>query len=195
MEALILRPVILFLIALTCGVVIGYVCRGRLSRLSNLRFRLLPILWFAFGLQLLLFFPLRVADFRLRFTLVIVSYALVAAWIMFNSRGNTVMPIRTATLMIAIGFTVNLLVIASNGGMPVSRAALAEAGSSELPAGGIFKHVPASSTTRFTWLGDVVPIRPLRRVVSAGDVLLLAGITLLVVAGMTTRAGDTESAP
>jgi hypothetical protein len=84
--------------------------------------------------------------------------------------------------MLGLGLILNFAAIASNGGMPVfaSAAALAKPGihALSIPATD-FIHVLGTSASRLPWLGDVIPITgpaPVRSVVSAGDVLLFAGI-------------------
>jgi hypothetical protein len=46
------------------------------------------------------------------------------------------------------------------------------------------KHVAADDTTRLLWLGDVVPVRPIGKVVSSGDIVLLLGVAAAAAAGM-----------
>jgi hypothetical protein len=82
--------------------------------------------------------------------------------------------------LMAVGVSLNLLVIALNRGMPVSALALTS------PAGdGI--HIAIDDTTRLAWLGDVIlwPLPPpLRAFVSLGDLFLTAGVALMIVQGM-----------
>lgn len=91
--------------------------------------------------------------------------------------------------VILLGWALNATVIAANGGMPVSSSALRAAGytGSVEEIEHVRKHVPMSSETSLAWLGDVIAIPPLERVVSVGDVVVLMGIAGLLVAGMTAR--------
>ena len=43
---------------------------------------------------------------------------------------------------------------------------------------------PATADTRLSWLADVIPVAPIRTVVSAGDVVLLARVSMLVAVAM-----------
>ena len=92
------------------------------------------------------------------------------------------------TGLVALGLLANALVVAANGAMPVSQLAAARAGVPELALRTELdaRHEPAGPQTRLRWLADVVPVPlPLRpEVVSAGDVLVAAGLAQLVVVGM-----------
>ena len=97
------------------------------------------------------------------------------------------------TPLIGLGLLLNVLVVGMNAAMPVSLAAAHRAGLSttELALGDDTMREPLTSSTWLPWLGDVVPValpwRP--QVVSAGDVLVAAGVGLLLVAarGQTPR--------
>jgi hypothetical protein len=52
------------------------------------------------------------------------------------------------------------------------------------------KHVAADETTLLRKLGDVIPVRPVQKVVSAGDVVLLLGVAAAVAGGMTAGSRD-----
>jgi hypothetical protein len=94
--------------------------------------------------------------------------------------------------LIALGFLLNALVVTANGAMPVDQAAMERVGMStiRLYSNADAKHELADSSTRLRPLADVVPVPmpgALRRgsnVVSAGDIVLAAGIGVLVTNGM-----------
>lgn len=94
--------------------------------------------------------------------------------------------------LIAAGFFLNAAVIIANGAMPVSQSAADFAGVDTTAAanGSDAKHELATGGTRLMPLADVIPLRmpePLdfaSNVYSFGDVVLAAGIGLLVMAGM-----------
>jgi hypothetical protein len=46
------------------------------------------------------------------------------------------------------------------------------------------KHVEIDDSTQLAWLGDVIPFRPGRMAISAGDVLLVLGLGVLLAAAM-----------
>lgn len=109
------------------------------------------------------------------------SAALAAAFLLAN-RGVR------GTGLVALGLAANALVVGVNGAMPVSATAAARAGVPlvDVEAGLDGRHVRETTATRLPALGDRVPVllpgRP--EVVSAGDVLVAAGLAQLVVVGM-----------
>ena len=82
-------------------------------------------------------------------------------------------------LLVAVGSTLNSLVILANGAMPVSRDALLAISRhpAEIVAG---RHRLLTETDALPWLADTIALPLLRTVVSVGDVVLAAGIGLLV---------------
>ena len=96
------------------------------------------------------------------------------------------------TPLIGLGLLLNVLVIAANAAMPVSLDAADRAGlgRAELGLAEDALREPMTSATHVRWLGDVVPValpwRP--QVVSPGDVLVAAGVGLLLV---TARVAQT----
>ena len=91
--------------------------------------------------------------------------------------------------LVALGFGLNALVVAVNGAMPVSATAAARAGADTGALAADLRHTPLDAGTRLPLLADVVPVAlPLRpEVVSAGDVLVAAGLGRFVVVGMRQR--------
>jgi hypothetical protein len=132
---------------------------------------------------------------QLWFLLALLVTAVLAGW--FVGR-NLAVP---GVGLMGLGLLLNGVVIALNGGMPVSAAAADRAGADWLQAVGDGVHLPAGAGTRLAWLGDVVPVAdPLHReVVSVGDVLVAAGVALLVVTGLLEgrrlRPGVAASVP
>lgn len=94
--------------------------------------------------------------------------------------------------LIAAGFVLNALVIVANGSMPVSQRAadFAHVSTDAAAEGSDARHEILTQRTWLRPLADVIPLYlpdPIRRasnVYSAGDVVLAAGIGLLVMAGM-----------
>jgi hypothetical protein len=166
-----------FLIAaLVLGVALGYARGGRLRSFASLPSSLFLALWLALGLQLALAYVPAGA----RFALVLGSYLLAGAWLWLSASR-----LREALLgiyLLALGWLLNLLVISANGGMPVSRAAVVRAGLpwTDVRDGSLFKHVPAGPGTPLRFLGDVIPVPPVHRVISLGDIVLLLGIVVFV---------------
>lgn len=120
----------------------------------------------------------------------VLAAALVVAFLSLN-RG-----IR-GTGLVALGLLANAVVVGANGAMPVSPDAAGRAGVTiqDLLTGADARHELADGQTRLPWLGDVVPVPlPFRpEVISAGDVVIAAGLGQLVLlamlgAGTTSRA-------
>lgn len=81
--------------------------------------------------------------------------------------------------LVATGFALNAAVILANGAMPVSPSALRRAGGTAGPLTP-GRHRLLAPGDRLPLLADVIPVPLLGIVVSAGDVLLAAGVALLV---------------
>jgi hypothetical protein len=114
------------------------------------------------------------------------SYGLLIAFALVNRR----LP---AVWLVIAGLLLNALVIAINDGMPVRAGALETAGSGAegLLGAGTGKHHLMGPEDTLTPLADVIGIpAPIGAVISIGDVLLYAGIAILVVAIMLGRSGE-----
>ena len=100
--------------------------------------------------------------------------------------------------VVLAGVALNVLVTVANGGMPVEGDAVVRAGiaeASDLPAIdlGPKRHL-ASGDDVLVVLDDRVPLRPLREVVSVGDVVLAAGLAIVTFRLLHPAAGG-RSAP
>jgi hypothetical protein len=182
--------VTIILAGLALGISIGYAVGGRLGRLArNLKLRAVWIVYVALAIQVLVRVPpISSAHEGTRLFVVLVSYAVIAVWLGLNAVSQR-RALRIAVALIALGWLANLAPIALNAGMPVSRHALARAGNTNPSAGskGFFKHVLADEHTEVNWLGDVIPMRAFKTVISVGDILLLVGIAAVIAAGMRLR--------
>jgi|SRR5919199_2699912 hypothetical protein len=123
---------------------------------------------------------------------------------------NAVLRSGTARLMwaaAALGVTLNIAVVAANGGhMPQSQTARIAAGASIERVAGLastpgWRNIePMTSETQLWWLGDILPepaFLPLRNVMSIGDLWVafgLAGAAFLAT-GARRLAIDSLSAP
>lgn len=176
----------LVVVVLAVALALGWARGGSLDRLGALPLRSRRLVVGALAVQLLgtvvggPFYGLGL----------VLSAGLVVAFLVRN-RG-----IR-GTGLVALGLLANALVVGVNGAMPVSAQASARAGvgTQDLLTGSDARHALADDDTRLRWLGDVVPVPlPLRpEVVSAGDVLIAAGLGQLVALGMV-GAGTTARA-
>lgn len=151
---------------------------GRLLNLSEVKLRAWPLLVVGFGMQLAAdYIPSdRTWSHDAAVTLVILSFVplMAIAWLNRAEAGMW---------LVGLGVFMNFTVIAVNSGMPV----LPEAASlglgrdiTALDFDALSKHVLMDDSTRLAFLGDVIPVRVIRNVVSLGDVFLAVGLGVFV---------------
>ena len=182
----------IFLCAVVIGIALGYVLRGRLSRLVFLRLRGMWLVLVALSIQLLIF-PLFTPNPIIPFGTAIlhgVSYGLVLLWLLLNVRVRPLIAVGGGALL-------NILVVALNGGyMPASPAAFERAGlisvARLLAQGETYGNlVGMSAATHLNVLGDWIGLPrgvPFATVMSVGDVLIMIGLVWLLAKGMNTNA-------
>jgi MFS family permease len=161
------------LIAIGVGLVIGGVTGGRLTEIAGKRFRLWGLLLVGMIVQVVLEYEHAPAPFLL----LLVSYTCLTAFSVANLRLR-------GMGVVLIGVALNALVIAANSGMPVREDAVRAAGMIDRDKPVRVrdaKHTLEAPDTKFAFLGDVVPVAPMRQVVSFGDLILAVGIADLVV--------------
>lgn len=161
---------------LVCGLGIGYARGGSVRNLARARLRWIPAAFLALALQVgAELVPERSSE--IAFGLVVASYGVLFAWAGVNWR------LRGMTL-IALGALLNFTVILANGGMPVSAEAAARAGYQGAGAEGILirgKHfLDATGDVRLRLLSDVIPLWRAPAVASVGDLVLWAGLIVLI---------------
>ena len=174
------------------AVLIGLATGGRLRELAHIRLRHVWLVWIAFLLQFLLaFLP---GDLRqtLRLPIVGLAFILAVAWVVFMWPPLSRL-LRAALVLVVLGWAMNFVVIGLNNGMPVSAETLERVGlpTENIESGDLSKHVKLDDDTLLPWLGDVIPLPlfgPLRKAVSLGDLVMLAGLLLFIPVGM--RRGE-----
>jgi len=174
------------LFVLACSLVIALARGGRLDRLVNLPVRWLWLFFIPLLLQLVIFTPLvkLIGNGETWVPLVHIASLLLAALALALNRH---LP---GVSWIAAGLTLNLIVIALNGGlMPVSAAARQFAG--QAPLHGSANNVILMTPDTVLWfLGDILPLPawlPLANVYSIGDVLVTLGGVILTQQALTCR--------
>jgi hypothetical protein len=176
--------VLLVASVVVAGVALGYAFGGRARNLETLRLRWWGLAPVGLVMQLA---PTPVeghGGHLLALSLLLASYVVLLAFAAKNLR-------LAGFPLIAAGLVLNGLVISLNGGMPVTEGALRASGQGgllhDLVLHGGAKHHLAHDET-FLFLGDVIPVpQPIGQVVSAGDVLVYAGMLWLLVAAMRRR--------
>ncbi len=176
------------------AVAAAYLRGGRLSNLAAVRVRHLWLLAIAAAVHLGTALTAHsVLGPEARYPALLAAYGLVALWLVLNlrlARSQT----RVGLGTIALGWLLNLVVIAANHGMPVSEHAMRRAGlhvGGDLTRGNLYKHLSMTSDTRLHLLGDAIPVVPLGIVVSAGDVVLALGLALFVYSGLRSHGSGT----
>ena len=117
------------------------------------------------------------------------SVVLGALWIALQRR-------HLASVLLGVGAALNVAVVVANGGMPVDSGALARVGHRDVDVTRdfLYKHVPMTSDTRLSWLGDRIPVPIQRNVISVGDVLMAVAICLWVADSVGSWWNERRSA-
>ncbi|MGZ4139981.1 MAG: DUF5317 domain-containing protein [Actinomycetota bacterium] len=168
---------IAFGVVIVAGLAIGLARGGSLRNLTAARLHLMPLVIVAVALQLgAQFVPLSVSIAA--YGLVVISYAVAFAFAGANWR----VP---GMAFIAIGSALNYTVVLVNRGMPISATAAARVGyggakAQELVLRG--KHFIETGThhAHLMPLGDVIPLWRQPAVASIGDMVIWAGLILLI---------------
>lgn len=170
------------LVSLLAGVLLGLACGGSIGNLKGLQLRgetPFVALVFATALAPRLFelAPAMVqVPLRFVWALGIVALVVLAA---ANSRTPGIP-------LIGAGLALNLVVIMANGGMPVASAAVSAIGGDPAILASTTFHVGATEGTRFLLLGDLLPVPgPGASIASLGDMLMLAGVVVVLAWGMS----------
>src|SRR5690242_4722669 len=172
------------LYAVIAGIVVGLAAGGRLSGLASIDFRWAPLILVGFLVQVVLFSDAVAARVGAAGPLIyVVSTLLVGAAVLRNLRLPG-MP------LIVLGALSNIAAILANGGfMPAAPGAMAALGkgaptiysnSAILPEPALAPLIDQFALPR--WL-------PFANVFSIGDVLLAAGVVVLIVSAMRRAPG------
>jgi hypothetical protein len=159
---------VLIVLTVAGGLVVGLARGGRLRHLADAPLRATWLAVVAAGAQFV--FALAPSP-AAGVTLTAVSQAGLLAFLWCNR-------FLAGALLVAVGSLLNSAVIIANGAMPVSREALLAI--SRHPAEVVGRHRLLTQTDALPWLADIIALPVLRTVVSAGDVILAAGIGLLM---------------
>jgi hypothetical protein len=168
---------IVMIIALVYLAVLASVplARGRISALADLQLRRPSFALAAILIQVVVISLLPGGDHTIHTTLHMASYVLLGMFAWANRR-------IVGVPIIAVGGLCNFVAIAANGGvMPASRAAIASL--AHTTAEGDFANSQILEHPKLLFLGDVFATPaswPLHNVFSIGDMILIAGVAVLV---------------
>jgi hypothetical protein len=162
---------------------------GKLGALTKLQPRYLWLLFVPLTLQIIAFSPLGASpDFGdvLVKIVYLVSMAVAALALALNRH----LP---GLIWVAVGLSLNLFVIALNGGlMPVLPEARQFAGMPPLE-GPTMNVLPMTTGTILPWLGDILPLPPwvpLANVFSLGDVFITVGGAIFIQRALIPPPSD-----
>lgn len=165
-------------IVLVISIGMALVRGGRLLNLSEIKLRAWPLLLLGFGMQVVADrLPTdRTWSHDVAVTLIILSFIplMAIAWLNRHEAGMW---------LVGLGVFMNFTVIAINGGMPVLPEAASLGLGRDITAidfDALSKHVLLDDSTQLAFLGDVIPVRVIRNVVSLGDVFLAIGLGVFV---------------
>jgi hypothetical protein len=164
------------LAAVVVGGLGGWAAGGSLAHLASFRARAWALLVGAVVVEA----SLALAHGPVRTVLAVAACLIVVVWCAVN--GSRAGRFPYAQALIALGVVLNATVMALNSGMPVSSWALGAAGlrrTTDVARGHFYKHSAMTVHTRLRLLGDIVPFRLMRTVLSPGDLLMLVGIAAI----------------
>ena len=153
---------------------------GRFINLSEIHLKAWPLLLVGFGMQLIanLLPNDRSCSHGTAVALIILSYLPLLAVVWVNRA-------EAGMWLVGLGIFMNFAVISLNGGMPVLPEAASLGLGREVTVSSfdaLPKHVLLDENTHLSFLGDVIPLRPIRNVISLGDVFLAVGLGIFIEA-------------
>ena len=165
--------------ALPIGLLLGLLLGGRLSGLGNLKFRWAILAVAGFATQVVLFSaPVSERVGAAGPLIYVASTGMVLAAVVANIR----IP---GMVLVAMGATSNLIAIVANGGyMPASPAAVAAIGRGEIVG---YSNSAVIQSPALEPLTDIIALPtwlPFTNIISIGDILIGAGIAVVIVIAM-----------
>lgn len=175
----------LFPLALAGGWAAGCARGGRTMNISRLRIRFL----FLFALAVGLLVAERTSDSQAGRWAAMGGAVVLSMWLCLNALHAQKL-MRLAFAVLALGWTLNVMVITANDGMPVSSWAMHQA---RTPAAAVHAGPEGAFLQRHEFeqpgailrpLADAIPLRPFAMVVSLGDLFIYAGFALVIARAM-----------
>lgn len=174
----------MFIQAIILAILIGYILRGKLANLESVDLKGLYYVIAAFALEFIVVMTIRngiLSKGMLTFCIDLIMYGLLCLFVYINRKNPYV-------ITMGIGFMLNALPIFLNGGaMPVDLEVYKAVGiSGELTKEGLYTAI--NESTKLWFLGDIFPYKFISRlVISIGDIVIAAGLMLLVITGMRKK--------
>jgi hypothetical protein len=176
------RGAVIFGTPIALGVFIGWLAGGSIRGLNTFPLKWFGLVWVAAACQVAQYSVGAFTDHPhsvQNVGLLVVMYGACGAFIARNW-SSTTGRLHTGLVFLAGGFLLNAVPIALNSRMPYSGRAADYLGLS----GDTGKGVRIGPGTRLGWLGDVIPVPGVRAIVSVGDLVLIVGIVVTLVALM-----------
>ena len=186
----------LYVYIIIISIIIGLLCNGKLSSLSQISLKRMELIVLACLIQGgLIFLGSKKVKFVLDYSsyMIIFSYIVLLLAVWYNKKLKGIN-------FIALGIIFNFIVIVANGGhMPVLLSSLYKAGLNDfalvLKEGTYVTHTLITEKTLFGFLADVIPLSPPfpdPSVVSAGDFLMFYGVFSLIQNAMVKKEQNPE---
>ncbi len=173
----------LVVIFVAVGLIAALLQDGSLERLAGVRLRLMWLVFAGLATQIGVgIITPRLIGTADAFVLLMAANALIAAFLIVNLR----LP---GMALAGVGLALNLAVIGINGAMPVLPQAADSVGRPISAERSGLRHEVLDEHTKLRWLADAIPIKPLRTVLSLGDVVLALGLGLFVYRATRPPAG------
>lgn len=182
-------------IATIAGLVVGFFKGGTYNKLSKLPFKFSILVSIALIIQIFIAITSQLLDIPRVFgyLLILFSYLILASALFLNRKDLYIK-------IILIGVLMNFLVIAVNGGMPLSEKSYQFTGLSRDSLNQKLQNdkirVLSSDKTDLNFLGEIVPLPkpyPLPSVYSFGDILISFGLFLFLQSHLVYQSKRTKT--
>ncbi|MEG1257304.1 DUF5317 family protein [Clostridium sp.] len=175
----------MFLFAIVLAVIIGYLSKGSLENLSELRFKSVYLIIIGFLLEFIMkiFLENGMLEFGgLTYFINITMYGLIMSFIFVNRKDKMI-------LIVGLGFLLNIIVIFGNScTMPIGTWAMNCLGvNGSVDTKGLYSIL--TSETNFKLLADILPYKFWRYggIASVGDIVLAIGVMGIIIKGMKSN--------
>lgn len=171
----------MFVMAIVLAIIIGLLLKGDLKNLENLKLNKISFIFIAFIIEFFIIILTKngvVEKGSLTLVVDFIMYILIFSFIYLNRKDKFI-------VVMGFGFLLNAIPIFANGGaMPISAEALKSAGLNvETTKTGLYTLI--DSSTKFAYLGDIIPSTFLRRtVMSIGDIISALAMMMVVILNM-----------